>query len=202
MALILESVRAVFSTVIVLLASVAGAEAGLDAQGRAMLEPARDLALKPDALVAWMRLRPTDVVADVGAGPGYLTLPLARAVPRGRVVAGDVRPDYLAVAARRAREAGLGNVETQVWPKERPGLAPRSIDVAVLCQVDAYLPDRARYLAELARALRPGGRIVVVNQVRYRAAVEAAARAAGLVLEAAWAPSPPYFALMLRATGS
>jgi SAM-dependent methyltransferase len=188
---------------LLLLAVIGGASLGradepaLDGQGRAMLDPIREQALRPQALLARLRLAPTAVVADIGAGPGFLTLPLARAVPRGRVVATDVRADYLAVLLARAKQAGATNVRTRVVTPERPGLEARSVDVALLCQVDHQLADRAAYFAALVPALRVGGRIVLVNYARYRDADLEAARRAGRRVGDEWAPSPPVFALVL-----
>ncbi len=196
--------RIVCCSIYLALAVAAGARAdepALDAAGRQMLDRLRVQALHPDELVARLALAPDATVADVGAGPGFLTLPLARAVPRGRVVATDVRAGYLAVAARRAADAGLRNVETRVVPADSPSLPPRAIDLALLCQVDHYLADRARYLAALAPSLKPGGRVALVNYVRYRDADLAAARAAGLRVIDAWQPSPPFFVLVLAPDG-
>src|SRR5262245_11016425 len=134
-----------------LLAACAGDDgaAALDPAGRLMLDPLREQALHPESLVPRLALRRDAVVADVGAGPGFLTLPPAPAVPEGKVIATDVRPAYLAVAARRAARAGLRNVETRAAPPEDPALPAGAIDLALLCQVDHYLADRARYLAAL-----------------------------------------------------
>jgi ubiquinone/menaquinone biosynthesis C-methylase UbiE len=174
------------------------ARADLDAPGRVLLEPIRDRALQPAALVERLHLRKGARVADVGAGPGFLTLPLARAVPRGVVIATDVRADYLATTAERARVAGLTNVKTRVVDPHGTGLEPRSLDLIVLCQVDHYLADRESYFAELARALEPDGRVVLVNYARYRDADLRAANALGWKQLDAWAPSPPFFVLVLR----
>ena len=87
------------------------------------------------------------------------------AAPRGRVIATDVRGDYLAVLSRRAAGAGRRNIVTRRVSRDDPGLAPRSVDLVVLCQVDHLLDDRARYLAALERALRPNGRIVLINLI-------------------------------------
>jgi ubiquinone/menaquinone biosynthesis C-methylase UbiE len=182
------------------LVASAGSDGGAidpDPAVRLMLDPLRAAGLRPAELVARLHLRPRDVVADLGAGPGFLTLPLARAVPRGRVIATDVRPEYLLVAARRAKEAGIANLETLAVPADSPSLPPGSVDLALLCQVDQYLPDRARYLAALRPALRPGGRVAIVNYARYREADRAAARAAGLRVVDEWQPTPPFFLLVL-----
>jgi ubiquinone/menaquinone biosynthesis C-methylase UbiE len=170
----------------------------LDPQGRAMLAPLRNETLQPAQLFARLALKPTDVVADIGAGPGFLTLPLAKAVPHGRVIATDIQASYLAALQRRAKLAGVDNIETRVVTADRPGLDPHSVDVAIVCQVDHYLRDRAAYFSALATTLRTGGRVVLVNYERYRAADVDAARAAGLRPVQEWSPSPPFFVLVLK----
>ena len=75
---------------LLLLASLTWAD--LDAVGKQMLDPLREQTLHPTELVARLKLRSDAVVADVGAGPGFLTVPLARAVPRGSVIAPDLLP--------------------------------------------------------------------------------------------------------------
>jgi SAM-dependent methyltransferase len=176
------------------LAAVAPAAAdALDAQARAMLDPIRNEALHPSELIARLRLRPTDAIADVGAGPGFFTVPLAQAVPRGSVLATDLDARYLALAADRAQKAGVTNVRTRIVPRERPDLAPSSVDVVFLAQVDHYLADRASYFALLAAALRPSGRLVIVNYEKFRAPDLAAAAQAGLKVIDEWQPTPPFF---------
>jgi ubiquinone/menaquinone biosynthesis C-methylase UbiE len=172
----------------------------LDGQGRAMLDLLRLEALRPDALIARLSPKPDAVIADVGAGPGFLSLPLARAVPAGKVIATDIREDYLRALSRRASDAKLSNITTVVSGRERPGLAPSSVDLIVLCQVDHYLVDRARYFGELAAALRPGGRLAIVNYRRYRDADLEAAKANSLQVADEWAPSLPFFLLVLTPT--
>ena len=162
-----------------------------------MLDPIRVEALHPSELVARLGLRPDATISDIGAGPGFLTLLLAQAVPRGHVIATDVRPAYLAVLTKRAAQAGLRNVKTRLVSSDAPGLEPHSVDLAILCQVDHYLRDRGRYLAALAETLRPRGRIVLVNYARYRAADLEAARSASLRVIEGWNPSPPFFAMVL-----
>src|SRR5262249_9182527 len=90
------------------------ARAELDPRGRVMLDRLGAQGLRPDELIARLKLKPHAMVADVGAGPGFFTLPLAAAVPGGRVIATDVRDEYLAAAAERAHGAGLANIETRV----------------------------------------------------------------------------------------
>jgi ubiquinone/menaquinone biosynthesis C-methylase UbiE len=145
-----------------------------------MLASTRERDLPAQTLVDRLGLRGDEVVADIGAGPGYFTVPLARALPRGRVVATDINATYLEVLRGRAQRAGLDNVTVLVTPRDEPGLGPRSVDLALLVQVDHYLPDRARALRSLRESLRPRGRIVIVNYERYREPLLAAAHDVGL----------------------
>ena len=163
----------------------------LDGQGQAMLDPLREKILKPAELIARLHLPPDAVIADVGAGPGFFVEHLARAVPKGRVIATDIRRDYLDhIEARRLR-----NVVTRLVPADDPSLPP--VDVALLCQVDQYLRDRADYFSRLGRSLRPRGRIVLVNYAEHRAANLAAASKAHLRVIEEWQPSAGFFMMVL-----
>ncbi len=103
-------------------------------------------------------------VLDVAAGAGGQTLRAAERVgPDGVVLATDIAPAILAYAERAAREAGYANVVTREMDGEDLDVDPGVYD-AVISRVGLiYLPDRARALAGIHRALRPGGRISTVN---------------------------------------
>lgn len=138
---------------------------------------------RPERLLAALGVRAGERVADVGAGGGYLTLHLARAVgPSGRVVATDIDQEALALLRRRA--AGLPWVETRRADAaaERGGLEEGSHDLVLLAQVDHLLPEERRgaALLGLLQALRPGGRLALANAERHRDGTERALRAAGL----------------------
>ena len=169
----------------------------LDAAGQRMLDPIRLEALALPKLIERLQLRSSFVVADIGAGPGFLTLPIAHAVKDGMVIATDVRADYLAVLEQRAQAENLSNVKTRVVRPDDPGLEPSSVDLAILCQVDHALVDRTAYFRALIPALRPGGRIVLINFARYKDADLEAAKGASLEVVDAWDPSPPFFSLFL-----
>jgi predicted O-methyltransferase YrrM len=169
----------------------------LDVVGQSMLAPVREEALAVPALIERLALPVDATIADIGAGPGFLTLPLARAVRDGQVIATDIRRDYLDALAVRAHAAGLDNVTTRVVSAGSPGLAIASVDLALLCQVDHALADRAEYFRALVPALRRGGRIALVNYLRYREADREAAARAALAVVDEWEPSGAFFLMVV-----
>jgi SAM-dependent methyltransferase len=102
-------------------------------------------------------------VLDVGAGAGGQTLAAARRVgPDGRVLATDISPRILELAAEEARAAGLANVGTLVADGEELGVEPGSFDAAISRLGLIYFPDRQRALGRIRSALRAGGRFAAV----------------------------------------
>lgn len=155
---------------------------------------------RPDLLLAALALRPGAVVADVGAGRGYLTARLALAVGaggegKGKVVATDI--DAAALAAIAPAGPGAAPVETRVVEPDDPGLEPATYDLILLAEVDHLLPERAAYLRRLAVALAPGGRIAVSNRPLYRAPLLEAATRAGLHVASESRDLPAHFLVVL-----
>lgn len=139
---------------------------------------------QPARVVEALGIGPGDAVADIGAGPGLMTVHLARAVePAGRVVATDVDPAALRALARRVERAGVARwVEGRAVAPGAPGLEPNAFDAVLLARVDQDFPDRVAWLRAVAPALRPGGRLVIANRIYRRDAALAAAEEAGLRL--------------------
>ncbi|HYE57588.1 MAG TPA: class I SAM-dependent methyltransferase [Rhodothermales bacterium] len=125
--------------------------------------PERDATELPDRVVAALDLRPTDVVADVGAGTGYFTFRLAAQVPQGRVLAEDIDSALVALIRHRADSLGLRNVTPIRGTIENPELPPASADVVLI--VDSYheFSHPREMMTAIARALKPGGRVVLVE---------------------------------------
>ncbi|HET9949976.1 MAG TPA: methyltransferase domain-containing protein [Longimicrobiales bacterium] len=130
-----------------------------------VLESGRRLeSLEIERVVAAIGLRPGDVVADIGAGTGIFSIPLARAVGQeGQVLSVEVDPGFLPMIERKAREQGVANVRTVLGEFTDPKLPTREVDVAFFHDVLHHIEDRAAYLRTLAGYLAPGGRIVVVD---------------------------------------
>lgn len=131
-------------------------------------------------------LRPGLRVADVGCGPGRLTIPIAQAVgPAGEVVALDMQRGMLDRMERRVKEAGLGNVRS-IHGGAGEGLLPRDyFDRAMLSTVLGEIPDRERALREIHDALKPGGFLLVFEilgdpHYQFQSKVRELAAAVGL----------------------
>jgi predicted methyltransferase len=126
--------------------------------------PDRDLWQRPDQIMDALGVADGSVVADIGAGSGWFTIRLARRVgPQGLVYAEDVQTEMINAISRRVGREGLNNVRPQLGSKNDPGLPPRSLDAALM--VDAYheIENRVAVLSSLARALKPQGRLGVVD---------------------------------------
>ena len=126
--------------------------------------PDRAKTEQPDRVIAALALAPGSVVADIGAGTGYFSLRLARAVgPAGRVIATDLQPEMLAMLRRNAADAGASNVELVQSTESDAMLAPASLDLALMVDVYHELSRPAETMAQVRRALKPGGRLVLVE---------------------------------------
>ena len=126
-------------------------------------DPARDAWQHPDDVLAALALSPRMTVAAVGAGTGYFTVRLARAVPAGAVIATDIEPDMVRYLTDRARREHLANVRTVLGAADDPRLEPASVDRILVVDVWHHIADRAAYARGLAKALRPGGQIAIVD---------------------------------------
>ncbi len=111
-----------------------------------------------------MGIADASVVADIGAGSGWFTIRLARRVgPRGIVFAEDVQKEMMNAISRRVSREGFNNVRPVLGLKNDPRLPASSIDAALM--VDAYheVEDRVTMLANLANALKPQGRLGIID---------------------------------------
>jgi SAM-dependent methyltransferase len=122
-------------------------------------------------LVRLMGLKPGMTVGDIGAGNGYHTLRLSKVVgPSGAVIAQDVKVEYLADLARRAKLGKLQNVRLALGEAHDPRLPPASLDAAILVHMYHEVGEPYAFLYNLAPALKPGARIGIVDLDRPTAA--------------------------------
>jgi ubiquinone/menaquinone biosynthesis C-methylase UbiE len=125
--------------------------------------PARVAAMRADDVVAHLRLREGQIVADLGAGTGAFSLPLAKAVGlSGKVYAIEIDKGLVEYIARKVSDSGVTNVEARLGVPTDPHL-PTNVDVAFLHDVLHHVSDRASYLKTAARYVKPGGRFVIID---------------------------------------
>ena len=127
-------------------------------------DPARDVWQRPEDVLHALELAPTMTVADVGAGTGYFAVRLASAVPAGEIIATDVEPDMVRYLNERARREQLHNLRAVFRATQTTsGLAAQSVDRILVVHVWHHLGDRVGYARDLSAALRPGGKMFVVD---------------------------------------
>ncbi len=120
-------------------------------------------------------LRPGETVLDVGSGAGFDSLIAARQVgPAGRVIGVDMTDAMLEKARDGARATGLDNVEFRKGLVEELPLDDASVDVVISNGVINLCPDKEAVLREIARVLRPGGRLQIADIVVQKAVPQAA----------------------------
>jgi SAM-dependent methyltransferase len=133
-------------------------------EGTPWLErPSRASEERPDLLVEELHLQPGMTVADIGAGSGYLSRLMARIVGPGRVFAVDVQPQMVALLTELSQKPEFKNIVPIQGDADNLNLPPASIDLAVLVDVYHELAFPYEVMRSLIRALKPGGRVVLVE---------------------------------------
>jgi ubiquinone/menaquinone biosynthesis C-methylase UbiE len=125
-------------------------------------DPARDGWQMPARVIDVLGLSPSASVADIGAGTGYFTVRVAKAVPRGNVYAVDVEPTMLEHIRKRAVGEHLQNVVTLQASSSSPNL-PKPVDVVLIVDTYHHLPSRPTYFRELTKSLATGGRVAIID---------------------------------------
>ena len=126
--------------------------------------PERNAYQKPEEVMQALAFKPGERVADVGAGSGYFTVRVAKAVgPTGVVWAVDIAPELLDYLGRRAQELGLSNIKLVKVGPDDPQLPRAGVDTVLMVDTLHYIKERAAYAGKLKAALAPGGRVVVID---------------------------------------
>jgi SAM-dependent methyltransferase len=132
-----------------------------------LASPERDTWQKPDQVVAALGLTKGQTACDIGSGPGYFTLRLARAVgPSGFVYAVDVEARMLQALRERLDKAHARNVAPVLAVADDPLLPRGACDLILVVNTYHHFPDREAYLVRLRHSLKPKGRIVDIDYQR------------------------------------
>ncbi len=125
-------------------------------------DPARDAWQKPKEVIEALALAPDVRVADLGAGTGYFTVRLAGMHPEARVYAIEIEPNLVRHIEKRAKREHLANVIPIEGAPDDPRL-PEKVDVILIVDTYHHIDARTDYFRRLRDALRPGGRIAIVD---------------------------------------
>ena len=137
-----------------------------------LADPARDQKQKPGELIRAMGLQPGMTVADVGTGIGYMLPFLSRRVgPGGRVIAEDIFDDFLASAKQRAANQKLENVTFVKGTETDPKLPEAAVDIVLALDVYHHFDYPDKMLAAIHQALKPDGKLVVVEYYKRQEAM-------------------------------
>ena len=111
-------------------------------------------------------LRESNIVADLGAGTGFYSIPAGRIVGRGKVYAIEIVQDFLDVIKNKVKEAGLSNVEI-IWgnveKKGGTGIGDSIVDAVIASNVFFQVEDKEQFVLEVKRILKPGGRVLLID---------------------------------------
>jgi SAM-dependent methyltransferase len=119
---------------------------------------------EPDVAIEVLKIAKGASVADIGAGSGYMTVRLAKRVgPAGTVYANDVQPQMLEILRRRLEKEKIANVTLVQGTVDDPKLPPASVDLELMVDVYHEFSQPQAMLRGLRQALKPGGRLVLLE---------------------------------------
>ena len=132
-----------------------------------LVRPEREAEEQPEKALDALNLKPGMVVADIGAGVGYMSLRMARRVgPSGKVYANDLQPEMLERLRQNAAKAGVTNVVTVLGEAADPKLPANAMDLVLLVDVYHEFSEPQQMLRKIRETLKPDGRLVLLE---YRA---------------------------------
>lgn len=144
----------------------AAAKAGQSSENRAAQEATRETQQRVADIFKIMGVGPGTVIADVGAGQGFFTVRLAKAVgDSGRVYAVDISQQALRSLRTRIDQEGLRNVQVVEGVADDPKLPDNTLDAALIVNAYHEMTEHQAMLAHLRKALKPTGRLIIVEPI-------------------------------------
>lgn len=135
--------------------------------GASWLErPEREAEEKGSTMLKALELKPTDIIADIGAGSGYFSFRMAPMVPEGKVIAEDLQPEMIQIMEEKQAKNGIGNIEYILGNEQSPKLAPNSVDWVLMVDVYHELSFPKEMMENIVEALKEEGKFALVE---YRA---------------------------------
>jgi ubiquinone/menaquinone biosynthesis C-methylase UbiE len=125
-------------------------------------DPARDAWQLPDRVIAALNLKRGQIVADIGAGTGYFSVRLAKSEAAPKVYAADIEPSMVNYLRERAAKEGLKDVIAVLASADQPNL-PEPVDLVLIVDTYHHIGDREAYFRRLAKSIRPGGRVAIID---------------------------------------
>lgn len=129
-----------------------------------LLFPGRKLILSPKKLTEQIKPEKDSIVLEVGPGPGYFSVDVARAIPHGKLVLFDIQQEMLDKAGKRLKRNGISNVELVKSNGHTFPFPDDQFDIIFMVTVLGEVEDKETYIMEFGRVLKKGGRIVISEQ--------------------------------------
>jgi len=126
--------------------------------------PEREKEEQPAKLIEALKIKPGEVIADIGAGSGYYAFRLSKlAGPKGKILAVDIQPEMLAIIRKRMKEQNVTNIEPVQGTTADPKLPANGVDTILMVDVYHEFDQPFEMTVAMVKALKPGGRMVFVE---------------------------------------
>jgi cyclopropane fatty-acyl-phospholipid synthase-like methyltransferase len=125
-------------------------------------DPKRDEWQMPSRVIEALALKPGQAVADIGAGTGYFSVRIAKAVPTSTVYSVDIEPAMVGYLRKRAEAEHLKNLVPVQAASASPNL-PQPVDLVLIVDTFHHLPNRVAYFRALRTSLTPSARVAIVD---------------------------------------